>query len=97
MMILLGVLALWMKMTVMRRYDNMITSLTFEGNHGRINHRIHQTGVRGHIRQTHHDIGSGYVVRTSELYDVGRGLDKSSDSCYICDIRLSSDTNQGET
>ena len=95
MMIPLGVLVLWM-MTVMSRCDNMITSLTFEGNHGRINHCIYQTGVRGHIRQAHHDIGSGYVVRSSLLYDVGRGLDKSSDSCYIRNIQLPSGTNQVE-
>jgi len=95
-MIPLGVLALWKMMTVMSRYGNMITSLTFEGNHGRTNHCIYQAGVRGHIRQAHHDIGSGYVVRSSLLYDVGRGLDKSSDSCYIRSIQLPSGTNQGE-
>ena len=94
-MILLGVLALWKMMTVMSRYGNMIT-FNKEGHHGRINHCIYQTGVRGHIRQAHHDIGSGYVVRSGVLHDVGRGLDKSSDSCYIRSIQLPSGTNQGE-
>jgi hypothetical protein len=74
----------------------MITSLTFEGNHGRINHCIYSPGIRGHIRQAHHDFGSGYVVRSGVLYDVGGRLDKSSDSCYIRSIQLPSGTNQGE-
>ena len=74
----------------------MVIPLLKEKLYGRSSNQIHQVGVRGHIRQTYQDSRFDHVGWFSELYDVGRGLDKGSNSCYICDIHLFDGANKGE-
>jgi hypothetical protein len=81
-------------MTMMSRCDNMVIPLLKEKLYGRSSN--HTFGIRGHIREAHQDYGTHDVVRSSGLHDVGRGLDKSSDSCYIRDIHVPDGTKQGE-
>lgn len=50
----------------------------------------------GHLRPIDNDIGIVNELRSSVLHDVGRRLDKSSNSCYICDIQLPGGDQQGE-
>ena len=76
----------------MMRRDNMETFIG--GKHGFCS--FNSPGIRGHLRPIHHDIGIVDELRPGVLYDVGGGLDKSSNFEYICTIQLPGGDTKGE-